>query len=133
MPSLSDQALQMEGLIRALIPFKINEVTKWQETKLNELRHLEEWYDNHINALKEELTILREHAAALGIEPKTPDPDHEKRKQDLQDAYIAGTMTASELTAAQKLLGVPYEAPGINDDPMAAARIVRDLEMKGEF
>lgn len=121
--SLSEMAVQMENLLHTLIPFKRASLSGLETSKKLDLEQTAAWWDKLIENAHEELSILLEHATALGLEtPKPPDADYEKRKQDLQDSYIAGTMTASEKLAAQKLLGI--ESPGINDDPAAASRFI---------
>ena len=79
--SLSDMAVQMENLIHTLIPFKRKEIHKWEGIKERELEHLADWYDDHIAALKDEMSILLEHAAALGIETN-PVPPYEREPDE---------------------------------------------------
>lgn len=106
MPSLSDQALQMENLIRTLIPFKLDEYQRLQENKKLDLEQTTKWWDRMIENVNEEIRILSEHAAALGMDTALPlDPEREKRKQALADAYAQPLMTEEEKAAAQKLLG----------------------------
>lgn len=111
MPSLSDQALQMESLIKTLLPHKRSEIEKWTRIRDKEIENLEEWYDNHIKSLEEELSILLEHAAALGLEPETATSDHEKRKQELETNYSNNLLTPEERQRAIELLGLPSQTP----------------------
>ena len=79
--SLSDMAVQMENLIHTLIPFKRNEITKWKEAQVNEVERLRQWYDDHILSLEDELRILNDHAAALGMETNSV-PLHEREPDE---------------------------------------------------
>lgn len=104
MPSLSEQALQMESLITALIPFKTKQIEQWIALKGTEVENLRIWYDRHIDNLKDELKILIEHQEALGL-----------------NLPPEASMTSSEIRASNKIL----ETSGINDDPMAALRAIK--------
>lgn len=96
MSSLSDQALQMENLIRTLLPFKVEEHQRLQKNKALDLEQSTQWWDRMIENVNEEIKILQEHAAALGIEaPKaqtstTLYEDGEKLDPPRQETIAAG-------------------------------------------
>lgn len=68
--SLSEMAVQMENLLHALIPFKRQQFEKLKEHKEADIIQTSQWWDKMIANVEQELAILKEHAAALGIEIK---------------------------------------------------------------
>lgn len=71
--SLSEMAVQMENLLHALIPFKRASLSGLEASKKQDLEQTAAWWDKLIENAREELTILLDHAEALGIDMTEPE------------------------------------------------------------
>lgn len=110
MPSLSEQALQMESLISTLLPFKRKEIARLTEHRLKDLENTGAWWDTIIENCREEVRILEEHSAALGMSdaPAPLDPV-EAAREVLKASYSEPLMTPDEKARVASLVGIKME------------------------
>lgn len=102
--SLSEMAVQMENLLHTLIPFKRASLSELETSKALDLEQTAAWWDTIIDNARQELAILNDHAAALGIAIEPPPKK-----------------TATEVHLGLETL--PLEAPGLDDDPFIATKL----------